>query len=252
MFQAHVAQEIVRRDAQHLLRLAVEVGSAHADVGGQLVHCVFRIVHVLLDGLHQTGDKELFVLIDADVLGLDADRLRKAVARFGAQLEEAVDALVVVAFKTFLTSSDVAVQAVDDEGCGRQDVEQSGPPGEPPGGADVECLGEDGAPGEIARSGLSLKTIAAGRQGIVAHGDEALSAAGRLPVAVDACEAVAIARLLGGGVVEVGELQVEIVLVVGEMQLAAVGGHIVSRHLQADQTHGERSGSGEAAAVGNL
>ena len=43
LLHAQIAEELSRRDARHLLHLAVQLGTADADVGGQHVDVVFSV-----------------------------------------------------------------------------------------------------------------------------------------------------------------------------------------------------------------
>ena len=70
LVQAYVTYEVGSRDARYLFYLAVELASADAHLGTELVHLELAVADVLVYGLHDAVHQFVVVRLNLDVLNL--------------------------------------------------------------------------------------------------------------------------------------------------------------------------------------
>ena len=98
-FQAHVADEVGGRDAQHVTQLGVQGRAAHENVLRQLVHAVVCIGEMPLYGFHHAFGQGLLFMVHSYFLRINAGVFGKLMAGFLAQFKELVHASVVFALQ---------------------------------------------------------------------------------------------------------------------------------------------------------
>ena len=228
MLQSDVAQEVVGRDAQHLLRLLVEAGAAHADVARHHVDGVVQVVHVVGDGLEHFFHEGLLILVRRDLLRVDVDGQGELMAGGVTKLEEAVDALVVLTLQLLLATPDVGTQQQCDGGDGRNGVDHPGPPSQPERRTDGDVERGGLAPFAVGHGGLHLETVVVGRQVGVDGTSAAAGVAAGSPLLLERGEAIAVVVVRGGGIVECREVEREAVLPMAQVERPAGEGRPVA------------------------